>query len=55
MNKWMILGSILLFLILIGIGASYFEPLPVGQVVATLASVTVAVVGLFLFFRKTKL
>lgn len=52
MNKWAVLGLALTFLIAIGIGASYFKSLPVGQVVAALASVTVAVVGLFVFFRK---
>jgi hypothetical protein len=54
MNKRLILGLVLAFLFVIGIGASYFKSLPIGQVVAPLASVTVAVVGLFIFFRKSK-
>ena len=54
MNKWVVLVIVLAFLLAIGILASNFESLPIGQVVAALASVTVAAVGLFVFFKKSK-
>ena len=54
MNMWVVLGLVLAFLIVIGVLASIFEALPVGQVIATLASATVAAVGLFVFFKKSK-
>ncbi len=53
MNNWVKLGLVLTFLFIIGIGAAYVGSLPTGQVIATLASLTVATVGLWAFFRKS--
>jgi hypothetical protein len=52
-NAWAGLASVLVLVVMLGLLASCVESLPVGQVVAALASVTVATVGLFLFFKKS--
>ena len=54
MNTWVVLGLVLASLIVSGVLASAFELVSAGQVVATLSSVTVATVGLFVFFKKSK-
>ena len=54
MNIWVVLGLVLTSIVGTGALASIFELLPAGQVVATLSSVTVATVGLFVFFKKSK-
>ena len=54
MNTWVVLGLVLASLIVSGVLVSIFELVSTGQVVATLSSVTVATVGLFVFFKKSK-
>ncbi len=54
MNTWVVLGLVLATLIGIGVLVSVFGSMPAGQVVAPLASVTVAAIGLFVFFKKSK-
>lgn len=53
MNRWFVLVSVLTILLSVGVVASYIKSMPVGQVVAALASVTVAAVGLFVFFHRS--
>lgn len=53
MNRWVVLVSVLIILLVVGVVASFIKSLPVGQAVAALASVTVAAVGLFVFFHKS--
>ncbi len=54
MNPWAILGLVLATLTMIGVLVSLFGSMPAGQVAAALASVTVATIGLFVFFKKSK-
>ena len=54
MNTCVVIGLVLAALIAIGVLVSVFWSLPAGQVAAPLASATVAAVGLFVFFKKSK-
>ncbi len=53
MNGWVVLVLVLIILILSGALAYYVESLPLGQVVAVIVSLTVATVGLWIFFKRT--
>ena len=53
MNGWVVLVLVLIILILSGTLAYYVESLPLGQVVAVIVSLTVATVGLWIFFKRT--
>jgi hypothetical protein len=53
MNGWVVLVLVLIILILSGTLAYYVESLPLGQVVAIIVSLTVATVGLWIFFKRT--
>ena len=53
MNGWVVRVLVLIILILSGTLAYYVESLPLGQVVAVIVSLTVATVGLWIFFKRT--
>jgi hypothetical protein len=54
MSKWVVLALIVTFLIASIFLASRFDNALAGQVIATSASISVAVVGFWLYFRKAK-
>jgi hypothetical protein len=52
-KHWLALAFALLVLIATGVLADYVELMPPGQVVAVTASMTVATVGLWSFFKNS--
>lgn len=54
MGKWLVIGLVTVFLAAAFILASRLDSAVSGQVVATSASVSVAVLGLWLYFKKPK-
>ncbi len=53
MNGWAIIAFVMVLLIVSGALAYYVELVPMGQVVAVLASVAVAAVGLWMFLKNS--
>ncbi len=53
MNSWAIITFVMVLLFVSGALAYYVELAPMGQVVAVLASVAVAAVGLWMFLKDS--